>query len=488
MKKLIIAFDGLKYPLDLLDKLEETMSDPIEMVDYVSHFKFNDALHMSGAKKMIETIVADYPETSIFWDLKLTDTNGTDKNILSHYLSFMRPGDIVTVSSICSLRAFRDIGSVLPEGVKIAIVSVLTDTDKAECQARRGMSLGMAILNDALNILDLEPNAFDAVICSHNELKLLKNNLPANIEYFVPGVRDQWMDVGQQSKDRISGIKNVIDDGASGGVLGAQLMKGNPDNNITPAKSRRLTIEQLKSSNTNLCTSEPLDVLKRFAAYYISPKDEAGNFVGPLVAYAGDYFFAPGQAAHNYVGFEYFNFAKVESRADSRNYFASKIIAELYAVGLEEYSEVFLGAPMGGIMLATEIGGILNKKTIFAEKKVVVAASGSQKEVSEQVIKRHDLNSEDRVVIVEDVCNNFSTTAKLKVEIEKHGGFLKAIVCAINRSGVNEWNGIPVISALFIPTQQFTQEANEVVEFISRGEISWNPKQDWESLIAISGV
>ena len=142
MKKLIIAFDGLKYPLDLLDKLEEAMSDPIEMVDYVSHFKFNDALHMPGAGKMLETIIAGYSETSIFWDLKLPDTNGTDKNILSHYLSLMRPGDIVTVSSICSLRAFRDIRSILPIGVKIAIVSVLTDTDKAECQARRGMSLG----------------------------------------------------------------------------------------------------------------------------------------------------------------------------------------------------------------------------------------------------------------------------------------------------------------------------------------------------------
>lgn len=124
MKKLILALDGIKTPQLVLEKISGTLSTPSEMSDYISYFKFNDAFHMEGFKEILPVIINNYPDIFIFWDLKLPDTNGTDTNILSHYLEYMRPGDIVTVSSICSLRAFRDIRSVLRVGVKIAIVSV----------------------------------------------------------------------------------------------------------------------------------------------------------------------------------------------------------------------------------------------------------------------------------------------------------------------------------------------------------------------------
>ena len=42
--------------------------------------------------------------------------------------------------------------------------------------------------------------------------------------------------------------------------------------------------------------------------------------------------------------------------------------------------------------------------------------------------------------------------------IEKNGGYVKAIACGFNRSSLTDWNGIPIISALDIPTEQFTQE------------------------------
>jgi len=136
-------------------------------------------------------------------------------------------------------------------------------------------------------------------------------------------------------------------------------------------------------------------------------------------------------------------------------------------------------------MLATEIGNILHKKTIFAEKKVV--SLNGQKEISELVINRHDLDTGDHVVIIEDVCNNFSTTEKLRKEIKRHGGVLKAIICAVNRSGYSEWDGIPVISALYIPTQQFKQDDPDVAGLVAKNKIIWKPKQEWYTITEISG-
>jgi len=497
MKPLILALDGIKTPRLILQRISEVMTAPFEMPDYVSHFKFNDAFHlMEGFRDVLTTIYCDKLDTSIFWDLKLPDTNGTDSNILSNYLEYMRPGDIVTVTSTASLKAYREIRKVVPVGVKIAMVSVLTDTDRAECKTRRGMSPEMAILNDARNLLELEPTAFDAVICSPKELRFLKTNLPGHIEFFVPGVRDFWMEVGQQSKDRISGIREVIDDGATAGILGAQLMKGNPETGITAEESRRRTLielgltRQVKRSKENINYQDDLlGILKQVEGYYESPKDENGKYLGPLVAYAGTYE-TPG-GLKNKVGFTYFNFAKAESRQAPRFMFANCVSDSI--IGYMNDSEtscpacdVALGAPMGGIFLAETISEIIGCRVAFAEKKVTALADKENgvKEKSELIIDRHDVYVGENVIIVEDVCNNFSTTKKLKVEIEKCGGKLVGIACAINRSGETDWEGIPVFSALFIPTEQYTQEDPAVAGLIAEGMIVWKPKQTWRDLKA----
>lgn len=496
MKNLILALDGIRNPQLIANKIFEVMGTPSEMPDYVSHFKFNDAFHLEGFKELLPLVVGNYPEISIFWDLKLPDTNGTDSNILSNYLKYMRPGDIITVTSDTSLRAFREIRKVVPVGVKIAIVSVKTDTGRDECKTRRGMSPEMAILNDARNLLEMEPTAFDAVICSPKELRFLKTNLPGNIEFFVPGVRDSWMEAGQQSKDRISGIRNVLADGATAGILGAQLMKGNPETGITAEESRRLTLIeigltwQVKRSKENINYQDDLlGILKQVEGYYESPKDENGKYLGPLVAYAGTYETPDGPK--NKVGFKYFNFAKAESRREPRFMFANTISESIINYINDSETpcpacDVALGAPMGGIFLAETISEIIGCRVAFAEKKVTALADkeNGTKEKSELVIDRHDVYVGENVIIVEDVCNNFSTTEKLKVQIEKRGGKLVGIACAINRSGETDWEGIPVFSALFIPTEQYTQEDPAVAGLIAEGMIVWKPKQTWRDLKA----
>ena len=232
--------------------------------------------------------------------------------------------------------------------------------------------------------------------------------------------------------------------------------------------------EALIDSNDHLAT------LKNFDAYYKSPKDEDGKFTGPLVAYAGTYPDYPNPK--NYVGFEYFNFAKIETEPVALDCFA-KIIAKQIKESASVCNSV-IGAPMGGIMLASAVGRILNCQTKFSEKKIIALGDPEigTKDISRYIIDRHQLLKGSEVFIIEDVCNNFSTTASLKKLIEAKGAKLAGIACAINRSGKTEWEGIPVISALYIPTNQYRQDDLEVSGLIESLKIVWKPKDNWAVL------
>lgn len=58
----------------------------------------------------------------------------------------------------------------------------------------------------------------------------------------------------------------------------------------------------------------------------------------------------------------------------------------------------------------------------------------AKREESILVIDRHDINNGDRVVLVEDLCNNFSTAEKLIQLVEEKSGVAIAIACMLNRS------------------------------------------------------
>lgn len=220
-----------------------------------------------------------------------------------------------------------------------------------------------------------------------------------------------------------------------------------------------------------------LRLLEMCDGYYKSPEDN-GRILGPLVAYAGTY--QTEEGPKNYVGAEYFNFARAETHPPVRQAFAETISSAI-EVSILEPVDVVLGAPMGGIMLATAVGDVLGIETIFAEKIVTALADKKKgtKEESHLVINRHDLFPGKNVVIIEDVCNNFSTTEKLKTLIAENLCNLVGIACAFNRSNKIEWEGIPVASGLFIPTKQYRQDDPEIAGLVASGNIVWKPEAEW---------
>jgi orotate phosphoribosyltransferase len=224
---------------------------------------------------------------------------------------------------------------------------------------------------------------------------------------------------------------------------------------------------------------DPLATLHNCGGYYEAPPG------GPLVGYAGKYA-GPNGEKLQFVGRIYANFAK----ADQHPWVLHSLARDLTSkIPKESNCTLLVAAPMGGIKLAEALGYQLNIRTIFAEKKVTALATEHGREQAQLEFKRYEVNPGDQVLIVEDVCNNFSTTWELIKLIEAAGGTVVGIVCFLNRSNQSSYCRpdsdvqIPVfaLEARFI--QEYRQDDPEVANDIANGNIAWKPKDEWSRLI-----
>jgi orotidine-5'-phosphate decarboxylase/adenine/guanine phosphoribosyltransferase-like PRPP-binding protein len=502
MKKpfFVLPFDDYVGVENLLVAITKAFQES-DINNLVSHVKLNDGVHnpdMGGpqiVKQVMGVLDTIGSKAKIFLDLKVTDVSATLVNILKKYNDEGYAPDILTVTSLCSVEGILKLRELLPN-TKLALVSVPTDVEKEECQFRFGQAPGLKIYNDLMNIRELymrktgaygfwpfelaEP--FDLVVCSKDELEFLKKELPDSYGFIVPGIRDEWMKKPDEHQKRVTGVLEALRKGATFIVSGAQMVKGNPALGITPQESRKRTLAEVaKFTGGLIVKGDPLETLKNCDGLYESPKDKNGKYVGPVVGYAKKYD-TGGGIMKNMVGFVYLNFAKAEQLPEVRNHFAELIAEKAIAMGIK--ANVVLGAPMGGLFLAADLGCVSNTRTIFAEKVVTVAANkaANTREESILVIDRHDLAIGEKVILVEDVTNNFSTTKDIKGLIEINGAKLVAIACAFNRSGKSEWEGIPVISTCDIHFDQYEQDDPEVADIIAAGKIVMKPKLEWSKL------
>ena len=225
-----------------------------------------------------------------------------------------------------------------------------------------------------------------------------------------------------------------------------------------------------------LSGASPLKVLYHCLGYYDCPKQDDGLRLGPLCGYAGTYDDGQG-GKKQYVGEVYYNFSQVEQLSHVLHWFALKILAELNESGFTDFDAV-LGAPMGGIALAEALAFNSARHFVFAEKKeTVTGTEGRAKSV--QVLNRHVVLPGMSVLLVEDVCNNFSTTEQIKSLIESRGAELVGVVCAFNRSSHLSWKKHPIFSPAFIPTKQYRQDDPTVAHDIAVGRVEWKPKDVW---------
>lgn len=232
-----------------------------------------------------------------------------------------------------------------------------------------------------------------------------------------------------------------------------------------------------------------LETLQRCNGFYQCPRGNDGKRLGPVVAYAGRYTASDG-TPKQWVGDIYANFAMAEELPHVLHHYAQQMRGKLVSV-LDDI-DVFCGAPLGGYSFSEILGLVFDRRVIKAEKKVTALATADQREKSVVVFGRHQLRQGDKVAIVEDVCNNFSTTNQLIALIEQSAGQVVAIVCFLNRSlvvndvytpvGSNVL--LPVISLVRMPIIEYQQSDSEVAEDIAAGNVVWKPKDEWPRLMA----
>jgi hypothetical protein len=223
---------------------------------------------------------------------------------------------------------------------------------------------------------------------------------------------------------------------------------------------------------------EPLDLLGQCSGYYECPIDSNGKRLGPLVGYTAKY-----DEEHHWVGDIYANFAKLERHAPALYEIADRILAPSFAVADDPsrtttYGSIlrgtgFCGAPEGGKALANTLASIGSKQYIFPEKGK-----------SELSFDRHEPESGESWWIVEDVCNNFSTTQQIIDLIRGFGASVEGVICFLNRSlhVDDEYNGLPVVSLVRKPIPQYRQDDPFVAKDVRQGNVVWHPKLEWAPL------
>jgi len=244
------------------------------------------------------------------------------------------------------------------------------------------------------------------------------------------------------------------------------------------------------------------------AGGYYTALNKKGELVGRMIGYAGKYLDQEGNSLQ-YIGNVYANCSKLEEKitvlkglilealpALDQRLFNNCNLQDLFKA--ENVNNiVWCGAPMGGIttaMLLAEHSQLVNiSEYSFLEKKVVELATGTSREKSKLVFGRHSIKSNDVVVPVEDVCNNFSTTQMMIEEFFKREGRVPFIFCLLNRSGRRFYSfeskefgnrDIPILSLVSEDWPEYRQDDPRVSSYISvPGNLILDPKKNWDMLM-----
>lgn len=232
-----------------------------------------------------------------------------------------------------------------------------------------------------------------------------------------------------------------------------------------------------------------LEAVRALDGYYECPTDDHGHRLGPLVGYAGR-----DEKGRQFVGDIYLNMAVLEEYPHILWTYAGSLVERLSSRrnGFSHLSDkVFCGAPLGGMALAQMTAMRAYGRYVFPEKEVLDVATHLTREKSRLVFKRHEVNEGDEVIIVEDVCNNFSTTRELIALINTYGAIVVAIVCLLNRAEDMSLHGrylyrksiIPIVALEDKPIRQYSQDDLLVLQDVENGNVVWKPKDKWAELM-----
>jgi len=238
-----------------------------------------------------------------------------------------------------------------------------------------------------------------------------------------------------------------------------------------------------------------LQLIKEHGGIYTCPRDTNGKMLGPLVGLQSRYDIKSGSLeTGRLVTADFFNFAHMEQNHTRifrmiAGLLAQRIRTQFSRQFEEDFSQVYiLSVPAGGALLGSNIACNLNCKYASAEKRFFHAPRDGMK--YEIVLQHHQIEPGAQVILVDDVCNNFSVIIGLLKSLIRLKLQPMAIACGVNRSTQINFQApnfptVPIIPLLHFPTQQFRQDDPEVSHLIAKNEVFWNPRRDWHQLLEI---
>jgi len=228
----------------------------------------------------------------------------------------------------------------------------------------------------------------------------------------------------------------------------------------------------------------PLAILAALGGFYECPKN--GDMrLGPLVGYAGKYDAGNGTFLQ-FVGDVYANFSKAEQFPLVMRHFATMLWRR--ETDLLSSADIICGPQMGGVAIAMMLAYETGSEFAYIEKDVKQLATETLREQADLKFIRHTINAGQKVVIAEDVLNNFSTAKDTIAMIEEAGGEVIGIAGLLNRSAtiIDEFDyygrKIPVVSLVYKPFEQYRQDDPFVAADMEAQNVVLKPKNNWEKL------
>ena len=173
----------------------------------------------------------------IFIDLKLFDIPNTTKSALRGILASEPELTTLHISGGSEmLRSCVDIRNLIKSKTKLIGVTVLTSFDETGI---REVGLNSSLSDQVIKLARLAAlNELDGIVCSPQEIKIIKSKVKDSLKLIVPGIRNNEDNSNDQK--RTMSAKEAVEAGADILVIGRPITKA-----IDPAKAAQKIFQSL---------------------------------------------------------------------------------------------------------------------------------------------------------------------------------------------------------------------------------------------------
>jgi orotidine-5'-phosphate decarboxylase len=494
MPKLNIAFDGKSR-----EELKKFISENREIfVSKDIHIKLNDLIAEIGIEwvKDLTGEIQSEIWVEIIWmiDGKWYDIPNTVANYVKR-LEWLSVA-YYTVHASGGPEMIRRSKAAAPEK-KLLAITILTSMKDDEVVEIYDADRADSILR--LAKLALGAGA-DGLVCSPADSPMLREVFGDQFLLVTPNIAREWVERhDDQNRSLTNTPRWAIENGVSDIVVGRPILTADH-----PGEVIREMLEQMNSVSLSLDKRGEGDWVSDFSFERILHTGDWGS----LLKYIGAIYIRPEWGKYVRYTSGLIADAYTNMWVSERDYRVLDRAGHDIARGLQDAHitpDLVMGAQMGSVRLSLALARVLQiSESIYTEK-----------DGDSMSLKRHDLGSDGlrgkRVILSEDVITKWSTIAKM-IEIVRHwGGTVVAVSCIVNRSGTDNFGGIPLIHcyipAVFtlyrddetlaktyaneIATGRTPEEAEKIVESVRTkyaelpkdAQISEKPKNDWNELV-----